>query len=128
MKKVDKSEGALRFPDQVLLPIKKFLLNEVKRMQRRKKELEKSDPFHDSQRASNNSLEEDVDEQLGHSDVEAKAKFLSIQIVKMRKALTRMKLGRYGICVKCGQMIDTDRLAVRPEASTCIKCREEIES
>lgn len=126
-KDLNKTE-TVRFPDSVLAPIKSFFETELKKMKKRKKEIEASDPFKDSERASSNSVEEDVDEQLGHSDVEARTKFLSVQIVKMRKALTRLKLGRYGICVKCGQMIDTDRLAVRPEASTCIKCREEIES
>jgi len=35
--------------------------------------------------------------------------------------------GKYGICDKCGEMIDTDRLAVRPEATVCMTCEKEGE-
>ena len=89
--------------------------------------MEKSDPFKDSNRASDNSLESDVDEQIGHYDVSVKAKFLAKQIVQFRKALSRLKIGKYGICEKCGKMIDTDRLAVGPETTVCITCSREMD-
>jgi RNA polymerase-binding transcription factor DksA len=38
-----------------------------------------------------------------------------------------VKLGKYGICEKCGKMIDTDRLAINPEATTCIDCEKDKE-
>jgi RNA polymerase-binding transcription factor DksA len=115
----------LNFPSRLLSPIKLFLEKELVKLKRTKKQLKKDDPFLDGSRATDNSLEEDVDEQIGHFDNEVKTNFLSRQIAQIRKALTRIKIGKYGICENCGKMIDTDRLAARPEATTCIKCSRE---
>lgn len=115
------------FPEKLLAPIKKFLESELVRMKKTEKKIKQADPFKDDSRSLRNSTEEDVDEQIGHFDTEIKAKFISKQVVQLRKALTRMKVGKYGICEKCGKMIDTDRLAVRPETTVCIDCEREAE-
>ena len=126
--KKEKNKLVLNFPSRLLLPIKMFLEKELILLKRRKKQLKNADPFSDENRASENSFEEDLDEQIGHFDNEVKTKFLSKQIAQFRTALTRMKIGKYGICEKCGKMIDTDRLAVKPEATTCVKCSKESEA
>lgn len=128
MKENKKNEKMVKFPARFLNPIKKFLETELLKMKRVKKGMEKSDPFADESRTLENSVEEDLDEQIGHFDNEAKVKFLSKRIVQLRKALTRMKLGKYGICESCGKMIDTERLAINPEATTCVKCQKEKEA
>ncbi len=115
------------FPKSLLIPIKGFLQNELARLRKTKHSIEKSDPFMNSDRTVQNSVEEDVDEQIGHNETQAKAKFLSKQIVQFRKALARIKIGKYGVCERCGQMIDTDRLAVRPEITLCISCSKEMD-
>ncbi|MBI4999343.1 TraR/DksA C4-type zinc finger protein [Candidatus Gottesmanbacteria bacterium] len=33
----------------------------------------------------------------------------------------------YGICERCGKMIDTDRLAVMPAAELCLECEKKKE-
>jgi RNA polymerase-binding protein DksA len=38
-------------------------------------------------------------------------------------ALTRIKQGKYGRCVKCGEAIPQDRLEAIPYALMCIKCK-----
>jgi RNA polymerase-binding protein DksA len=38
-------------------------------------------------------------------------------------ALTRIKQGKYGRCVKCGTAIPQDRLEAIPYALMCIKCK-----
>ncbi len=116
------------FPSNLLTPIQKFLKGELVKLKKTRKSINKADPFKDSDRAGENSLEEDVDEQIGHFDAEVKNNFISKQIVQLRKALTMIKIGRYGICEKCGKMIDTDRLAARPETTVCIDCQKESES
>ena len=126
MKKENK-KTILSFPSRLLLPIKVFLEKNLITLKRRKKQLKKNDPFFAENRANENSFEEDLDEQIGHFDSEVKARFLSREIVQFRKALTRMKIGKYGTCEKCSKMIDTDRLAVQPEATTCIKCSKKAE-
>jgi len=113
------------FPNKLLMPIKSFLERELLRLKKSEKNIKSNDPFADESRSTENSLEEDVDEQIGHLQAEAKVGFVNKQIVQLRKALTRIKIGKYGLCEKCGQMIDTDRLAVKPEATICIKCEKE---
>ena len=68
-----------------------------------------------------------MDEQVGHFETEVKVGFVKKQLVQLRKALTMIKIGKYGICEKCGLMIDTDRLAVKPEVTICIKCARDRE-
>lgn len=122
-KKVDK----LRFPERLVSPIKRFLESELIRLKRQKETIKNSDPFTDESRATENSLEEDVDEQLGHFEAEVKTNFVAKQIVQLRKALAMIKIGKYGICDRCGKMIDTDRLVVEPGATRCVKCAREGE-
>ena len=112
------------FPIRLLLPIQKFLETELSKLSKRRKKIRAADPFSDESRATENSLEEDVDEQIGHFSAEVKAGFVARQIVQLRKALTRIKLGKYGHCEECGRMIDTDRLAVKPETTRCISCEK----
>ena len=38
-------------------------------------------------------------------------------------ALTRIKQGKYGFCIKCDRRIPPDRLEVIPEALMCIECK-----
>ena len=38
-------------------------------------------------------------------------------------ALTRIKQGKYGLCMKCGKKIPKDRLEAIPYALMCIECK-----
>jgi RNA polymerase-binding protein DksA len=42
-------------------------------------------------------------------------------------ALTRIKQGKYGHCIKCGKRIPQDRLVAIPYALMCIECKSEDE-
>ncbi|MBP6989496.1 TraR/DksA C4-type zinc finger protein [Candidatus Shapirobacteria bacterium] len=117
----------INFPSRLTKSIGVFLEKRLVELKRSEKKMKANDPFMDPHRSSQNSLEEDVDEQIGHFDTEVKISFLKKQIIQIRKALSRLKIGKYGICERCGQMIDTDRLAVRPEATICMKCEKENE-
>jgi DnaK suppressor protein len=117
----------IKFPGKLLSPIKRFLEEEIVRLKRREKQIKAADPFSNEARTAENSPEEDVDEQIGHFDAEVKVNFIKKQIVQLRKAVTRMRIGKYGICESCGKMIDTDRLAIRPDTTICINCEREAE-
>ncbi len=117
-----------RLPARLLDSIKMFLESELLKLKRTKKDFKNSDPFSDADRINENSLEEDLDEQIEHFDNEVKVNFLTKRIVQLRKALTRMKLGKYGICEVCGKLIDTERLSINPETTTCVKCEKEKEA
>jgi DnaK suppressor protein len=127
MKENKKETAVKKLPAKLLAPIKEFLESKLLKLKRTEKSIKGADPFTDSQRTSENSLEDDLDEQIGHFDTEIKVNFLKKQGIQLRKALTRIKIGKYGICERCGKMIDTDRLAISPEVTTCVKCEKEKE-
>lgn len=117
------------FPLQVLKPIENFLRKEEKKLEKRKVSLAKEDPFADSSRVNDNAaVDTDAAEGVGHERVSALKKEIDKGLIKIRKALTRIKVGRYGLCVKCGKMIDTDRLAANPTAEHCMKCHRKVKS
>ncbi|MFA7300889.1 MAG: TraR/DksA C4-type zinc finger protein [Candidatus Shapirobacteria bacterium] len=114
-------------PNKYIGPIRVYLEKRLMELKTWQKKIKSSDPFSDEQRTKNNSTEEDLDEQVGHFDSEIKAGFVNKQIVGFRKALARIKIGKYGVCEKCKKMIDTDRLAVRPETTLCLDCEKNEE-
>ena len=114
-------------PIKFIGPIKTYLEKRLMELKTWQKNIKKSDPFSDDSRTRDNSSEEDLEEQVGHFDSEVKAGFVKRQIVEFRKALTRIKIGKYGICVKCKKSIDTDRLAIMPETTLCLSCEKNEE-
>ncbi len=46
------------------------------------------------------------------------------QLQQVRAALARLEAGTYGICQKCGQRIDDERLELLPLATHCIRCAQ----
>lgn len=121
-------KNPISFPSNVLKPIFKFLKREEKQLEERKKVLEKEDPFADSSRLTDNaSPDTDASEQFGHSRVEAMKREIDRRLIEIKKALTLIKIGKYGTCQDCGKMIDTDRLMVKPEAILCINCEKKRE-
>ncbi len=117
------------FPAKVIEPIKNFLTREEKRLEKRKKKITESDPFRDVRRLSDNAAPDaDAEEQSGHERASAMKDHIDRKLIQTRKALTRIKIGKYGICERCSKMIDTDRLMIMPEATICIKCKKKKES
>lgn len=118
----------INFPAAVLKPIRDYLVNEQKRLIDRKKRLKAEDPFSDEDRANDNaSVDTDVAELTGHERISAIKTEVDKTLINVRKALTRIKLGKYGICNNCGKMIDTDRLAINPTAEYCVTCERSKE-
>lgn len=110
------------FPASLLGPVAKFLEARLHTMKKRKKEINREDPFADTSRTIDNAAPDiEADEQFGHARTSAISKEIGRGIIQIRKALTRIKVGKYGICEECGQMIDTDRLMIYPEATLCAK-------
>jgi len=114
------------FPARVLEPIKQYLVGKQKKLEKRKEKLSKEDPFQDPDRLSDNAASDtDAAEQFGHARVSAMKEEIDKTLINIRKALTRIKIGSYGLCEQCGKMIDTDRLAIKPTASYCVKCKRQ---
>jgi RNA polymerase-binding transcription factor DksA len=49
------------------------------------------------------------------------------EVSQVQQALQRQAEGRYGRCDDCGETIDPERLAVRPQATLCITCQRRQE-
>lgn len=115
-----KHSGFSGFPAKFLSPVGRFLSLRLKNLERRKKEIDTEDPFRDLGRGTDNaSPDTDAYEQFGHARTSAIREQLDRTIIQTRKALARVKIGKYGICEVCGKMIDTDRLIIYPEATLC---------
>src|SRR3990167_4674762 len=120
--KVQKNRESL-FPTSLLKPVSDFLYQNLKLWEKRKVQLKKEDPFSTPGRVLDNaSPDTEAEEQFGHAKNLAIRIQLDRKIIQIRRALARIKIGKYGICENCGSMIDTDRLMVYPEATFCVKC------
>lgn len=126
-RKKDHQSNPLQIPAKLLSPIGSFLRNQLKALEARRASIEKEDPFVSGRTENFASPDTSAAEQFGHARIEAVRHELDKKIVQMRKALTRVKVGDYGICEECGTMIDTDRLVVYPEATLCVKCEAKKE-
>jgi len=51
--------------------------------------------------------------------------FADIRLVEA--ALTRIKNGTYGLCLRCDETISLNRLRVMPHAAFCVNCQEAAE-
>jgi RNA polymerase-binding transcription factor DksA len=125
---VGMGKNIITFPAKLLSPVGNFLRLRLKKLKRRKKVIAKEDPFRDISRITDNaSPDADAAEQFGHARVTAIKAQLDKKIIQTRKALARVRLGKYGTCEDCRRMINTDRLVVYPEATLCAKCQEKRE-
>lgn len=69
--------------------------------------------------ADANDSETDREEALVDAAVERRTEALA--------AIERIDAGSYGSCIDCGEPINEDRLAFRPEAARCLPCQEKFE-
>lgn len=119
---------AQSYPKDILTPVKGFLNDQLKNLKKRRKDIAESDPFEDVSRINDNaSPDADAEEQFGHDRSVAVKEQLDRKIVQTRRALSRLKIGKYGVCENCGNMIDTDRLMIYPEATLCVTCEKKKE-
>ncbi|KKQ75853.1 MAG: Transcriptional regulator, TraR/DksA family [Candidatus Woesebacteria bacterium GW2011_GWB1_38_5b] len=125
MPKIKKTntEKQIFFPASLVAPVRVFLKDQLERLKSNRKKIDESDPFKNESRVEDSvALDTDAEEQFGHAMTGALKDQLDRRIIQTRKALTRIKIGKYGICEVCGSMIDTDRLMAYPEATKCINC------
>jgi RNA polymerase-binding transcription factor DksA len=120
-------KNVLQYPAEILEPVKKYLSEKLWGLEKRKKEISAEDPYNDRNRLEDNAADADAAERIGHMQVSAIRQSIDRSIIQVRKALTRIKVGHYGVCEKCGKMIDTDRLMVAPETTLCIDCEKKRE-
>jgi RNA polymerase-binding protein DksA len=77
--------------------------------------------------------EVDVEPDEGDAEIFEREKNAALIAVLERKlqdidsALRSIEKGQYGICERCGQPIEVERLEVKPDATLCVKCQQEVE-
>lgn len=126
-KKNIKARG-FKFPSKILAPIGIFLKHKLAKLEKQKREIDSEDPFNNPSRITDNaSPDTDAAEQFGHARTSAIKEQLDRRIIQTKKALTRIKIGKYGMCEICGKMIDTDRLVIYPETTVCVSCERKRE-
>ncbi len=117
----------VKFPGSVLAPLRDYLLRQQQKLLKQKDSLQKEDPFTDVARVDDNAdIGTEATEQWGHQRIEALRSEIDKALINIRKALTKIKIGKYGLCERCGRLIDTDRLAINPTARFCMSCEKEL--
>lgn len=48
------------------------------------------------------------------------------RVETIRETLQKCKEGRYGLCERCGEPIDPERLEILPLTTVCIKCARAV--
>jgi RNA polymerase-binding transcription factor DksA len=127
-KDVSQTKNKRFLSEKFVTPVSNMLREQLKKLEKRKKEIDKEDPFKGTDRVTENtSLDDTATEQFGHAQVEAMKEQLDKRMVQIRKALTMIKIGKYGVCDDCGKMIETKRLMIEPEATFCASCQRKRE-
>ena len=77
--------------------------------------------------------EVDIDAEEGDPDLFEREKNLALlntlerRLEQIVSAIRAIDKGLYGVCERCGQPIDPARLEVKPDATLCLKCQQEVE-
>jgi|CXWL01.1.fsa_nt_gi RNA polymerase-binding transcription factor DksA len=116
------------FPVNLLKPVGTFLLEKLKSIRISRKRVASDDPFNNKTRDLDSAaMDTEAEEKFEHARVIAIKGELNEKAKQIKRALERVRAGKYGICENCGKMIDTDRLAIFPEATKCVKCEKKQE-
>ena len=118
----------IKFPTHLLAPLKRYLEERRKDTEKKLADLTAEDPFSYTDRLIDKAASDtDVKGQISHQRIEVIKAELSRNLVRIKKTLTKIGVGKYGICEKCGKMIDTARLSAVPTADLCISCAKNEE-
>ena len=109
--------------------VKNLLLQKKREFETRLKTLTQEDPFSDVERLNDNAaIDTEAREEIGHERVEALKHEVSQNLSRVKKALAKIGIGKYGVCDNCGKSIEHDRLKVFPMADFCIPCERKREA
>lgn len=117
----------MQYPRNILQPVLDYLKKLESDLLHRKTSLAKEDPFADASRLNDNASDDtEAAEQFGHAQSAALGEETSDALSRVRQAMKRVDDGTYGKCVKCGDMINTDRLGIDPTADLCMDCAKHV--
>lgn len=97
------------------------ILSKIRRLRR-------DDPFSTEDRSIIVEPGTDAAALFGHEQIVVLENQLKKELKEIETALAKIKKGTYGFCEICKKRIEEKRLAVKPHAIYCLKCREKIEA
>lgn len=113
----------MQYPRNILQPVFEYLKKLELDLLHRRKSLAKEDPFIDDSRLNDNASDDtEAAEQDGHAQSVALGQETGEALKRVRDTMKRIDDGTYGKCIKCGEMINTDRLSIDPTADLCVSC------
>lgn len=108
--------------------VKKYLEERRRQTERRIATLRKEDPFADTDRLSDNAATDtEAKEEIGHERAETLSNEMMKQLARVKKALSKIGIGKYGYCDNCGKPIEPERLKAFPMAEYCLECEKKFE-
>lgn len=107
---------------------KELLLKRQKQVTHQLEELREDDPAKDIDRLTDNAdIGTEAGEQERHVRTDSLVRDQSRALDKIKKALAKIGIGKFGICEKCGRPIDKARLEIYPSADLCFDCERKLE-
>lgn len=117
------------YPQRLLRPIYRYLRSRLEELKRKKADLQQADPYKNRLLTEGlASPDRKVAELTKHETMAALSENLDRDLKMVEQAMQKIQDGSYGFCNQCHGMINTDRLAIYPEAVYCVRCEQERES
>jgi RNA polymerase-binding transcription factor DksA len=110
-------------PANIYNSLKNKLLVKRKMLKVEQKVLLQEDPYKDFDATADSSenTDEAILEDAKKENTDIMTAAVNVMQLQVRKALAKMKLGKYGVCEVCGKPIDKARLEAYPAATTCME-------
>lgn len=116
----------LDFPAKQIRIIKNFLLRQQKEVEENIRKVEKDDPAKDKVLAESSEPGTDSYIADSHNKILVLQNNLRQVSINIKKALTKIKIGTFGKCERCGKPIETSRLMAMPTAQYCLSCSKRL--
>ena len=92
--------------------------------QRILKEMDRIRAYLEELRVAEGGVDPDASERMMNLSI---MENLERKLQSIQHALSALNRGRYGLCERCGQPIEAERLKVLPDTTLCVKCKAELE-
>lgn len=112
-----------KLDEHLLRELRLRLEKDKESLTKRLAELASQDPFSNKDRLNDNASDDtEAYELSGHERLTALMDELKKDVSDIDLALARMNNGTYGICTKCGKLIEEERLRILPTTTVSIAC------
>jgi DnaK suppressor protein len=95
-----------------------------KERQRILKEMDRIRIYLEELRVAEGGVDPDASERMMNLSI---MKNLERKLQSVERALAALNRGKYGLCERCGQPIEAERLKILPDTTMCVKCKAALE-